>query len=50
MPAEQEAVNAIYNDAGELIAIVKRDDKSKKHLVYLVKEAVSEDIIGLIKK
>lgn len=45
--ALQEGVHTVYKDK-ELIAIIKRDDHSKKHLVYLVKEATSEDIFALI--
>lgn len=48
METQQEAVHTVYKD-GELVAIVKRDEKTKKHLVYLVKDANSEDIINLIK-
>jgi hypothetical protein len=45
----EEGVFTIYNEKGELIAMSKRDDESKKHLVYLVREATSSDIIDLIK-
>jgi diadenosine tetraphosphate (Ap4A) HIT family hydrolase len=47
METNEEGVRTVYKDK-ELIAIVKRDDHSKKHLVYMVKEATSEDIISLI--
>lgn len=45
----QESVFTIYKE-DTLVAIIKRDDVSKKHLVYLVEEAVSEDIANLINK
>jgi len=48
METNKEGVFTIYKDK-ELVAIVKRDDESKKHLVYLVKEATGEDIIELLK-
>ena len=32
----------------ELVAIIKRDDVSGKHLVYLAKEATSDDIAELV--
>lgn len=32
----------------ELVAIIKRDNLSSKHLVYIVKEASSDDIAELI--
>lgn len=44
-----EGVHTIYKD-NKLVAIIKRDEVSKKHLVYLVEEAVSEDIANLINK
>lgn len=44
----EEGVICIYDDAKNLLAIVKRDDVSKKHLVYLVSEATSPDIADLI--
>lgn len=49
MDTNQESVHTVYKE-GELMAIVKRDDKSKKHLVYMTREATSEEIISLIKK
>lgn len=33
---------------GGLVAIIRRDPESRKHLVYLCKEAASEDIAKLI--
>ena len=44
----EEGVFTIYYK-GELVAMTKRDDESRKHLVYLVREATSADIIDLIK-
>jgi len=47
METNKEGVDTIYQDK-KLVAIVKRDDHTKKHLVYMVQEATSEDIINLI--
>lgn len=44
----EEGVACVYKK-GELIAIVKRDDVSKKHLVYVVEEGTTPDIIDIIK-
>jgi len=44
---KKEAVDTIYRN-GELIGVVKRDDKLKKHLTYVVKDAVADDIVGFI--
>ena len=46
---EKEGVYTALDEKGELIAILRRDPVSKKHLVYLVKEACCEDIGGLIR-
>lgn len=43
----KEGVEAIYKE-DKLVAIVKRDDSTKKHLIYLVNEATSEDIADLL--
>lgn len=42
-----EGVHCIVEN-DELIGIVRRDPISKKHLVYLVREASSDDIAELI--
>jgi hypothetical protein len=47
METKLESVFCVYKNK-ELIAIIKRDDTSKKHLVYLAEEASSEDIANLI--
>jgi len=49
MESTTEAVSLIY-DKGDLIALVKRDNKSKKTLVYMVKEAKTNEIIRLVTK
>lgn len=49
MDTKQEGVFTVYNEKGELVAIIKRDDKSGKHLVYLAQEATSSDIAELLK-
>lgn len=48
MPNKKEGVVCVYNNRGELVAIIKRDDLSKKHLVYLVQEAGTDEIADLI--
>lgn len=46
---DEEGVFTIYK--GEtLVAVVKRDDFSKKTLVYAVKEMGAEEIINLFKQ
>lgn len=47
LETKQEAVSTVYKGS-ELVAIVKRDEFTKKHLVYLVKDACTEDITNLI--
>lgn len=47
MESKLESVFCVYKNK-ELVAVVKRDDVSKKHLVYLAEEAKSEDIASLI--
>lgn len=46
---EKEGVHLVIDENGDWIAAMRRDPISKKHLVYLVKEATSEDIADLIK-
>ena len=46
--AKLESAHMIYTDKGELIAIVKRDDISTKHLTYKVVEMNSADIAELM--
>ena len=45
---KEEGVFTVYKK-GELIAVIKRDDKSRKNLVYVVEEATCPDIIDIIK-
>lgn len=47
MKKDLEGVQTIYRK-GQLVAIIKRDAESKKHIVYLCSEATSEDIAGLM--
>lgn len=47
MNTQTEAVTTI-NRGGQMIGLIKRDEKTKKSLVYLVKEAKVEDIAELI--
>lgn len=48
METKEEGVFTVYK-GNELIAIVKRDDASTKHLIYLVREATSIDMVELLK-
>lgn len=45
----QIGVHPIYRDK-KLVAIVTRDDVSKKHITYLTEEASSEDIAELMEQ
>jgi hypothetical protein len=47
MQTIKEAVGSVYEN-GKLIAIIKRDEESKKHLIYLITEAGFDDIVELI--
>jgi len=49
METDKEGVETVYKE-NELVAVVKRDPYSKKHLVYIVREATAEDIIALISR
>ena len=49
MEQDKEGVFTIYKNK-ELVAIIKRDPNSSKHLVYMTKEATSDDIAELLKK
>lgn len=48
MDTKTESVQCVYNADKELVALIKRDDKSKKVLVYLTNEARPEEIGKLI--
>jgi len=43
---EIEGVHTVYRD-NKLVAIIKRDDVSKKRIVYKVEEATEEEIYQL---
>jgi hypothetical protein len=47
METKTEGVFTIYR-SGELVGVVKRDEISKKWLVYKAIEAVGEDIIAML--
>ena len=47
MTKNKEGVETIYKEK-KLVAIIKRDDETKKHIVYLVSEATSSDIADLL--
>ncbi len=42
-----ESATFVY-DNGELVAIIKRDEKTRKNLVYMAQEADAEQITELI--
>ena len=44
---QEETATFIYKE-GELVGIIKRDEKSKKHLVYVAHEAKTEEIARFI--
>lgn len=44
---KEEGITSVYKD-GELIAIIKLDEKSRKKIIYTVAEADIEFITGLI--
>ena len=48
MKTKVESATFVYDANAELVAVVKRDDKSKKVIVYLVSEAKVEEIGKLI--
>ena len=43
---KQEGIYPMYKDK-KMVAMIKRDDESKKHLIYITKEANSEEIAEL---
>lgn len=47
MLTKTESVVCVY-DGTELIAMVKRDDGSKKNIIYLAREAQVDEIAKLI--
>jgi hypothetical protein len=46
---DKEGVHTVYQNE-KLVAIIKREQKTGHHLVYLTTEATSEDIADLLKK
>lgn len=46
---DQEGIHTITEE-NNLVAIVRRDPVSKKHLVYIVREAASDEIVTLMKR
>ena len=49
MQTKEEGITSVYKD-GELIAIIKLDEKSRKKIVYTVAEADIEFITSLMKQ
>lgn len=49
MVVEKEGAFMIYKD-DVLVAIIKRDKSSGKHLIYITQEATSDDIAELLTK
>lgn len=47
METKLDNATFIYKN-GEMVGFIKRDDKTRKHLVYTCKEAKSDDISKLI--
>ena len=47
MEIKTESVTTVYKN-GVAVALIKRDDVSKKNLVYTVREATVQNIAGLI--
>lgn len=47
METRQESATFIYK-GGEVVGFIKRDDASKKHLVYLAEEAKTDEIAAII--
>ena len=45
-----EPVHTISTKSGKLLAMVRRDPVSRKHLVYFCKEATSDEIISKLIK
>lgn len=48
MQTKTEGVITIYNEQGELTAIVLKDEKSRKNVFYTVTEMGFEDIRSLL--
>lgn len=44
----KEGVHIVLNEKQEVIAMLRRDPVSKKHLVYMVVEATCEDIASKV--
>lgn len=47
MDTTSELVTTITKN-GDLVAIIKRDGSSRKHLIYIVREAKTDDIAKLL--
>lgn len=47
---KEEGVTTIYDKEGNLIAIIKLDEKSRKKIIYTVAEADIEFITSLMKQ
>lgn len=42
---EKEAVHCVSDEKGKLIAILRRDPVTGKHITYLTEEATCDDIV-----
>lgn len=49
MTTKKEGVVGIYSDKSELIAIIVKDEASRKSIVYMTEEAGVEEIENLVK-
>ncbi len=47
---KKESIIAVYDEQGDLEAIVVKDDKSRKSVFYAVSEMGFEEIEALLKK
>lgn len=48
METKTESITTVINSNGVPIALIKRDEVSKKNLVYMVREATVAEIAGII--
>ena len=50
LKVDKEGVYTLTKKDGALLAIIRRDPISKKHLIYLTKEATGDDMVEKIIK
>lgn len=49
MTTKKEGVLTVYNDKNELIALVVKDESTRKNIIYTTVEAGLEEIESLLK-